>query len=91
MIVVVFNFKIVKIVVVYLFLLDFRWVLDLGGVSEFYDEFFCYFKYSDFFYKIENNVLKILVYIDVKNFVYRIFCFVVLLIVLKDDICFLLI
>ncbi|MCC9693770.1 acetylxylan esterase, partial [Streptococcus agalactiae] len=35
----------------------------------------------------ENNVLKTLAYIDVKNFAHRISCPVVLLTALKDDIC----
>ncbi|HEN2873924.1 TPA: alpha/beta fold hydrolase [Streptococcus agalactiae] len=81
------NPKIVKTVAVYPFLSDFRRVLDLGGVSEPYDELFRYFKYSDPFHKTENNVLKTLAYIDVKNFAHRISCPVVLLTALKDDIC----
>ncbi|HEO4275183.1 TPA: acetylxylan esterase, partial [Streptococcus agalactiae] len=72
---------------VYPFLSDFRRVLDLGNVSEPYDELFRYFKYSDPFHKTENSVLKTLAYIDVKNFAHRISCPVVLLTALKDDIC----
>ncbi|HFI0419147.1 TPA: alpha/beta fold hydrolase, partial [Streptococcus suis] len=76
-----------KTVAIYPFLSDFKRVLELGNNSEAYDELFRYFKFSDPFHKREEEVLRTLSYIDVKNLAHLISCPVAMVTGLEDGVC----
>ncbi|HFR3774584.1 TPA: alpha/beta fold hydrolase [Streptococcus suis] len=76
-----------KTVAIYPFLSDFKRVLELGNNSEAYDELFRYFKFSDPFHEREEEVLRTLSYIDVKNLAHLISCPVAMVTGLEDGVC----
>ncbi|HFI0130464.1 TPA: alpha/beta fold hydrolase [Streptococcus suis] len=76
-----------KTVAIYPFLSDFKRVLELGNNSEAYDELFRYFKFSDPFHEREEEVLRTLSYIDVKNMAHLISCPVAMVTGLEDSVC----
>ncbi|MEQ9764547.1 acetylxylan esterase [Streptococcus sp. ZJ151] len=82
------NPRIQNCVTIYPFLGDFKRVLELGNHSEAYDELFRYFKFHDPFHQTEDNILKTLSYIDIKNFSHLIKCPVKFVTCLDDDVCF---
>lgn len=79
--------KIKKVVAIYPFLSDFPRILQIGYVTEPYDELFRYFKFVDPLYKTKERVLSALDYIDVKNFAHLIRGEVKLVTGLRDEIC----
>ncbi len=79
--------KLSKAVSIYPFLSDFKRVLELGNNSEAYDELFRYFKYKDPFHKTEEEVLRNLSYIDIKNLAHFIQCPVAMITGLEDAVC----
>ncbi|HFI2446702.1 TPA: alpha/beta fold hydrolase [Streptococcus suis] len=76
-----------KTVAIYPFLSDFKRILELGNNSEAYDELFRYFKFSDPFHEREEEVLRNLSYIDVKNLAHLISCPVAMVTGLEDGVC----
>lgn len=76
-----------KTLAIYPFLSDFKRVLELGNNSEAYDELFRYFKFSDPFHETEEEVLRTLAYIDVKNLAHLISCPVAIVTGLEDGVC----
>ncbi|MCK3943030.1 acetylxylan esterase [Streptococcus suis] len=76
-----------KTVAIYPFLSDFKRVLEVGNNSEAYDELFRYFKFSDPFHEREEEVLRTLSYIDVKNLAHLISCPVAMVTGLEDGVC----
>lgn len=79
--------KITGCVAIYPFLSDFKRILELGDQAEPYNELFRYFKFKDPFHDTEENILKNLSYIDVKNFVHFLNCPVKMITGLQDDVC----
>lgn len=79
--------KIKKTAVVYPYLSDFRKVLEFGNTSEAYDELFRHFKFHDPFHKTEEQILRNLDYIDIKNMAHRIKGEVILFTGLEDIVC----
>ncbi|VUW91481.1 Cephalosporin-C deacetylase [Streptococcus constellatus] len=82
------NPRIQQVVAIYPFLSDFRRVLEIGNTSEAYDELFRYFKFHDPFHETEEQIIRTLSYIDVKNLAHRIHCPVQMIIGLADDVCY---
>ena len=77
-----------KTVAIYPFLSDFKRVLEFGNQSEAYDELFRYFKFNDPMHRQEDEILKTISYIDVKNFANKIRSDVLMITGLEDNICF---
>lgn len=80
--------RVKRVFSIYPFLSDFRRVLEFGNTSEAYDELFRYFKFFDPFHKTEDDLMKTLGYIDVKNFAHRITCPVKMITGLEDIVCY---
>ncbi|OTO01287.1 acetylxylan esterase [Enterococcus sp. 5B3_DIV0040] len=79
--------RIKQVVTIYPFLADFPRILELGQITEPYDELFRYFKFQDPFYRTKEQIFKALDYIDIKNFAHMIKGKVKLLTGIRDDIC----
>lgn len=81
------NKRIKQVVTIYPFLSDFPRILEVGQMTEPYDELFRYFKFVDPMYKTKNQIMETLDYIDMKNFAHRIDCPVKMITGLRDEIC----
>lgn len=81
------NPKIKFNVAIYPFLSDFKYVVDSHNESEPYMELIRYFKFHDPFHKKEEQILRTLDYIDIKNMAHRVQCPVRMITGMMDDVC----